>query len=85
MIAPLAFCMGMPFPLALSHVAARVPGLVPWAWGVNGCASVLAATLATLLAMSLGFRALLLMALALYRLAAATFRPLSETDAGTGD
>src|SRR3984893_12467558 len=74
LIAPLAFCMGMPFPLALSHLAARAPGLVPWAWGVNGCASVLGAVLATLFAMSFGFRAVVLIALALYLLAAATFR-----------
>jgi len=73
LIAPLAFWMGMPFPLALSHVAARTPTLVPWAWGVNGCASVLSAVLATLLAMSFGFRSVVLAALALYALAAATF------------
>ena len=78
LIAPLAFWMGMPFPLALSRVAADMPGLVPWAWGVNGCASVLSAVLATLLAMSLGFRAVLLIALALYALAAVTFRTSFE-------
>ena len=78
LIAPLAFWMGMPFPLALSRVAAHTPGLVPWAWGVNGCASVLSAVLATLLAMSLGFRTVLLIALALYALAAVTFRTSFE-------
>jgi spermidine synthase len=78
LVAPLAFCMGMPFPLALSRLAAQTPGLVPWAWGINGCASVLSAVLATLLAMSFGFRAVVLIALALYFLAAATFRMSSE-------
>jgi len=39
LIAPLAFFMGMPFPLALVRVAAARPALVPWAWGINGCAS----------------------------------------------
>jgi spermidine synthase len=78
LIAPLAFCMGMPFPLALSRVAAHTPSLVPWAWGVNGCASVLSAIIATLLAMSVGFRAVVLIALALYTLAAATFRTSFE-------
>src|SRR5438093_12086622 len=53
-IAPLAFLMGMPFPLALVRVAAARSALVPWAWGINGCASVLSAILAILLAMSLG-------------------------------
>src|SRR5207249_4533944 len=81
LIAPLAFCMGMPFPLALSRLAAHRPGLVPWAWGINGCASVLSAILATLCAMSFGFRAVVLIALALYFLAAATFRMSSAAPA----
>jgi spermidine synthase len=74
LIAPLAFCMGMPFPLALSRVAASTPSLVPWAWGVNGCASVLSAILATLLAMTIGFTWVVLIATALYIVAAMTFR-----------
>jgi hypothetical protein len=74
LIAPLAFFMGLPFPLALIRVAAARPGLVPWAWGINGCASVLSAILAILLAMSLGFSAVLLIAIGLYLVAAATLR-----------
>jgi hypothetical protein len=34
MIAPLAFAMGMPFPLALARLRTTAPALVPWAWGV---------------------------------------------------
>src|SRR6266446_1485700 len=74
LIAPLAFFMGLPFPLALVRVAAARPGLVPWAWGINGCASVLSAILAILLAMSLGFSAVLMIAIGLYLVAAATLR-----------
>lgn len=85
LIAPLAFCMGMPFPLALLRVAARTPSLVSWAWGVNGCASVLSAILATLLAMSFGFRAVVLMALALYALAAAISHTWSAGGIGIDD
>ena len=73
-IAPLAFWMGMPFPLALERVSKRLPPLVPWAWGVNGCASVLSAVLATLLAMNFGFTVVVLLAVALYVLAAAILR-----------
>jgi hypothetical protein len=40
--------------------------LVPWAWGINGCASVVAAVMASLLAMHIGFTALLALALGLY-------------------
>jgi len=39
---------------------------VPWAWGINGCASVTAAPLATALAVSFGFRAVLGLAALLY-------------------
>ena len=72
-IAPLAFCMGMPFPLALTRLQADEPRLVPWAWGINGCASVISAILATLLALHLGFSMVLLAAVALYALAALAF------------
>jgi len=70
LIAPLAFCMGMPFPLGLSRLAEISPQFVPWVWGVNGCASVLSAVLATLLAIHFGFTFVILSALALYALAA---------------
>jgi hypothetical protein len=73
MLGPLAFCMGMPFPLALTELGADAPDLIPWAWAVNGCASVVAAVLATLLAIHFGFAAVVLTALILYGLAAAIF------------
>jgi SAM-dependent methyltransferase len=66
LIAPLAFCMGMPFPLGLSRVATAMPGFIPWAWGINGCASVLSAILATILAIHFGFSLVIGMALVLY-------------------
>ena len=74
LIAPLAFFMGMPFPLGLSRLSDASPRLVPWAWGVNGCASVLSAILATILAMHFGFTVVVASALVLYVAAAAVFR-----------
>jgi len=74
LIAPLAFWMGMPFPLGLERVSQRLPALVPWAWGINGCASVLSAVLATLLAMNVGFTVVVLVAIAVYAAAAAVLR-----------
>ncbi|MEE8290590.1 MAG: SAM-dependent methyltransferase, partial [Candidatus Tectomicrobia bacterium] len=70
LIAPLAFCMGMPFPLGLARVARQMPGMIPWAWGVNGYASVLSAILATILAIHYGFTIVVGLALGLYMLAA---------------
>jgi hypothetical protein len=72
LIAPLAFCMGMPFPLGLARVEAADARLVPWAWGINGCASVTGAVLATLLAIHVGFTAVIVAALVLYAVAAAS-------------
>lgn len=83
LIAPLAFLMGMPFPLGLARVWADAPALVPWAWGVNGCASVLSALLATLIAMQFGFSAVVLAGALLYAGAAAVLRrPLAPWTAG---
>ena len=71
LIAPLAFFMGMPFPLGLARVEAADARLVPWAWGINGCASVSGAVLATLLAIHVGFTGVVVAALVLYGVAAA--------------
>jgi hypothetical protein len=66
MLAPVALLMGMPFPLALSALSQSSKVLVPWAWGINGCASVISASLATLLAIELGFGMVILIAVLLY-------------------
>lgn len=66
LIAPLAFCMGMPFPMQLQRLN---PVQLPWAWAINGCASVSSAVLATILAIEIGFTALILTAAGLYLLA----------------
>ena len=70
LIAPLAFFMGMPFPIGLNRIADSGPDFIPWAWGINGFASVMSASLATLLAIEFGFTMLVLLALFLYVAAA---------------
>lgn len=67
--APLAFVMGMPFPLGLAMLQQTRPHFIPWAWGINGCASVLSAILAVLLAMNIGFSGVMLCAVVLYFIA----------------
>jgi spermidine synthase len=74
LIAPLAFCMGMPFPIGLKRLADNAPDFIPWAWGINGFASVMSAALATLLAIEFGFTVVVLLALGLYASAAAIAR-----------
>ncbi len=77
-IAPLAFAMGLPFPLGLARLARTAPAFVPWAWGLNGCASVIAAIAALLIAIESGLTATLLIALLLYALAAWIWRSESR-------
>jgi spermidine synthase len=79
LIAPLAFCMGMPFPLGLKRLARQAPAFIPWAWGINGFASVISAALATLLAVQFGFSAVLLLALLFYLLAAMSMTQSAST------
>ena len=61
--------MGLPFPLGIGRVAGESEDLIAWAWGINGCTSVISAVLATLLAMHLGFTTVILIAVVLYLLA----------------
>lgn len=77
-IAPLAFLMGHMFPSGMRQVSASVPGLVPWAWGINGFASVLATVATPLLAMELGFTWVTVLAFACYLLAGMTARWIGD-------
>ncbi len=54
-LAPLGFLMGLPFPWGLQWLGESAPGLIAWAWAVNGCASVISAVLAAILSLSYGF------------------------------
>ena len=67
---PLSFCMGMPMPLGIYRLKIRCSVMVPWAWGVNGSASVLGSIAAVLIAASWGFNQALLTAAFLYFLGA---------------
>ena len=73
LIAPLGFAMGMPFPLGLAAIQIGPAGLIPWAWGINGCFSVISAVLASLLAIHLGFNLVILIAMGCYLVAAFCF------------
>jgi len=65
-IAPLAFYMGRPLPLAIEQLLAKNDELVAWAWSVNGAASVMSSVLATLFAIQWGINGLLIVAGILY-------------------
>jgi hypothetical protein len=47
--------MGIPFPAGMRMLNEKNRAIIPWAWVVNGCFSVLAPVMTILLAMSSGF------------------------------
>jgi len=54
--------MGMPFPMGLRLLSCIEEKNIPWAWGINGCMSVISAALATLLAVEAGFTVVMIVA-----------------------
>ena len=66
---PLGLLMGIPFPTGLRTLGEANPLLIPWAWVINGCCSVLAPILAIMLATLTGFTAVLALGAAAYGLA----------------
>ena len=54
-LAPISFLMGVPFPSAIRIMDTLSPDLVPWAWGINGCVSVVSSILALMIALWVGF------------------------------
>lgn len=65
-VLPLGFLMGVPFPAAIRLVHNGGSPLIPWAWAVNGFASVASSALCVLLAMEFGFTAAAGLAAACY-------------------
>jgi hypothetical protein len=65
-IAPAAFFLGVPFPGGLSLLAKNRPGLLPWAWGMNGGFSVMGVALARIVSVAWGFPVVLMLVGAVY-------------------
>ena len=65
---PLGLCMGIPFASSLRHLADRESRFIPWAWGINGLTSVAASILAIILAMNIGFTAVVMFGSLVYAL-----------------
>jgi hypothetical protein len=63
---PLGVALGMYFPTGLELLRRMEPRLIPWAWAVNGVASVAATVLAVILAMEIGFSNVSLVAAGAY-------------------
>jgi hypothetical protein len=71
LLAPAGLTLGTAMPIGLTRLAGLHPGAIPWAWAVNGIASVLASVLAVAVAITWGFAVVTLLALASYLVALA--------------
>jgi hypothetical protein len=63
---PLGVALGMFFPTGVELLRRVEPQLIPWAWAINGIASVVATVLAVILGMQIGFSAVAVVAIAIY-------------------
>lgn len=70
---PLGFFLGQFFPTGLTIVGEKNSGFIPWAYAVNGVASVIASILAIILAMVYGFTFVFVLAAFCYFIASVTF------------
>jgi len=74
LIFPPAFLMGFPMPTAMTSLARLGKDhMFLWAWGINGCFSVIGAAAVPIIATSFGLNAVLMIAGAAYLIAIAAF------------
>ncbi len=74
LILPPAFLMGLPMPIAMSTLSRLGKDhMFLWAWGVNGCFSVVGAAMVPVIAVSLGLAAVLIISGCAYLLATVGF------------
>jgi len=77
---PLGFLMGIPFPTGIRTLGEKCENEIPWAWGINGCFSVISTALATIVAIEAGFAAVMVCAALAYGCALAVLRRLTGQD-----
>jgi hypothetical protein len=65
-LAPLGLVLGIPFALGLRVAHERDPWLTAWAWGINGCLSVLGSIASVVLSMNFGFSVVMWIAVVIY-------------------
>ena len=79
-----AALMGMPFPLGLRAQSLIEEKNIPWAWGINGCMSVISAAFATLLTVEIGFSFVIMFAAIFYGVSLFSMFLLKKTRSVSG-
>ena len=60
-LSPLGFSMGTFFPQGITWIKKSFPGMVPWAWAINGRASVVASVGTAILSLQAGYPLVLIL------------------------
>ncbi len=68
-LAPISLLLGVPFAYGIRLLNRWNPSLIPWAWAVNGCCTVIGSILTVILSMNFGFNAVMLVAILTYQVA----------------
>ena len=71
LLLPLGVALGMPLPAGVAMLSRRRPEHLAWAWAINGATSVLGSVVAMLIALTLGFRVVVLTGAVCYAIALA--------------
>lgn len=80
MILPMAYFMGMPFPLGILELDSKPRGAVAWAWSMNGLFTTIGGVATTVASLWFGFRETFLAALAVYALSSVAFAALRQAN-----
>ncbi len=78
LVFPLAFCLGMPFPLGILALLDKPAGAVAWAWALNAVFTVLGGYLSIVISMKFGFRITLWIGVGAYVMAFLAFFALRQ-------
>jgi len=69
LLLPLGVLLGIPLPVGVRMLGTTRPGLLAWAWGINGAMSIFGASAAILIAMNWGFTRVATVGAAVYGVA----------------
>ncbi|HEY70956.1 MAG TPA: hypothetical protein G4O08_10270 [Anaerolineae bacterium] len=65
-LSPMGLLMGIPFAAGLQRLERHMPGMIPWAWSINGAISGISGVMAVMVALDWGHSATLLLGAAAY-------------------
>lgn len=72
-LAPISLLLGVPFAYGIRLLNRFNPTIIPWAWAINACATVVGSILTVIFSMNFGFNFVLIAAILIYF---ATFLPV---------